>query len=105
LVSVFGWVSVEEVLATTVIMFAASSGATGALLLTLSRKVFKELSFLTIAILTCGAVGAAVFLVGDEAIAHGQMFGLLLIIVPLVVGGLSFSLRPLQFPARVVNKH
>jgi hypothetical protein len=105
LASVFGWVSVDEIFATTVIMIAASSCATGALLLSLSRKVFKELSFFTIAMLMCGAVGAAVFLVGEDGIAYGQMFGLVLILVPPVVGAFSFSLRPLQFPVRVVNKH
>lgn len=104
LVSVFGWVSVEEVFASTVVMIAASSCVTGALLLSLSRKAFKELSFLTITMLTCGAVGAAVFLVGDDAIAHGQLLGLSLIVIPLAVGSLSFSFRPLQFPVRIINK-
>jgi hypothetical protein len=104
LVSVFGWVRVEEVFTTTAMMIAASACATGTLLLSLSRKAFKELSFLTIAMLMCGAVGVAVFLVGDDGIPHGQMLGLVLILVPPVVGAFSFSLRPLQFPVRVVNK-
>jgi uncharacterized membrane protein YfcA len=104
LVSVFGWVRVEEVFTTTAMMIAASACATGTLLLSLSRKAFKELSFLTIAMLMCAAVGVAVFLVGDDGIPHGQMLGLVLILVPPVVGAFSFSLRPLQFPVRVVNK-
>jgi hypothetical protein len=102
--TVLGWVGVEELFICVVIMIAAGSCATGALMLALSRKVFKEVSLLTIAMLMCGAVGTGVFLVGDDAIAHGQMFGLGLILVPIAVGSFSFSIRPLQFPVRVVNK-
>jgi hypothetical protein len=102
--TVLGWVGVEELFISVVIMIAASSCASGALLLALSRKVFKEASLLTIVTLLCGAVGTGVFLVGDDAIAHGQIFGLSLILVPIAVGSLSFSIRPLQFPVRVVNK-
>lgn len=104
LVSVLDWVSVQEVFTTTAIMIAASSCATGALLLSLSRKAFKELSFLTIAMVMCGATGTVVFLVGDDAIARGQLLGLVLILVPPVVGAFSYSLRPLQFPVRVINR-
>jgi len=85
-------------------MIAAGSCATGALMLALSRKVFKEVSLLTVATLLCGVVGTGVFLVGDDAIAHGQMLGISLILVPIAVGSLSFSMRPLQFPVRTINK-
>jgi len=102
--TVLGWVGVEELFMSVVIMIAACSCATGALMLALSRKVFKEVSLLTIATLLCGAAGTGVFLVGDGAIANGQMLGLSLILVPLAAGALSFSMRPLQFPLRVVNK-
>jgi hypothetical protein len=101
--TVLGWVGVEELLS-VVIMIAASSCATGALMLALSRKVFKEVSLLTIVALLCGAVGTGAFLVGGDAMAHGQLFGLSLILAPIAVGALSFSMRPLQFPVRVVNK-
>lgn len=104
LATVLGWLDVEELFISVVIMAAASSCATGALLLALSRKVFKETSLLTIVALLCGAVGTGMFLVGDEAIAHGQMLGLSLILVPITVGSLSFSVRPLQFPVRTINK-
>lgn len=102
--TVLGWVRVEELFAAVVIMIAASSTASAALLLALSRKVFKEVSFLTIVALVCGLVGTGMFLVGDDAIAHGQMLGLGLLLVPIAASSLSFSLRPLQFPVRVVNK-
>jgi hypothetical protein len=102
--AVFGWVGVEELFISVVIMIAAGSCATGALLLALSRKVFKELSLLTIVTLLCGAVGTGVFLIGDDAMANGQVFGLCLILVPGAVGSLSFSMRPLQFPVRTINK-
>jgi hypothetical protein len=103
--TVLGWVGVEELFICVVIMIAASSCATGALMFALSRKVFKEVSLLSIAMLMCGAGGTGVFLVGDDAIAHGQILGLSLILVPIALGSLSFSIRPLQFPVRVVNKH
>jgi len=102
--TVLGWVSVEELFICVVIMIAAGSCATGALMLALSRKVFKEISLLTIAMLLCGAVGTGMFLVGDDAIAYGQILGLSLILVPIAVGTLSFSMRPLQFPVRIINK-
>ena len=102
--TVLGWAGVEEIFISVVIMIAASSCATGALMLALSRKVFKEVSLLTIVALLCGAVGTGVFLVGDDAIAHGQLFGLSLILAPIAVGALSFSFRPLQFPARIISK-
>ena len=102
--TVLGWVGAEELFISVVIMIAASSCVSGALLLALSRKVFKEASLLTIVMLLCGVVGTVVFLVGDDAITHGQIFGLSLILVPIAVGSLSFSIRPLQFPVRVVNK-
>jgi hypothetical protein len=102
--TVLGWVGVEELFISAVIMIAAGSCATGALMLALSRKVFKEVSLLTIATVLCGVVGTVVFLVGDNAIVHGQIVGLSLILIPIAVGSLSFSIRPLQFPVRVVNK-
>jgi hypothetical protein len=102
--TVLGWVSVEELFICVVIMIAAGSCATGALMLALSRRVFKEISLLTIAMLLCGAAGTGVFLVGDDAIAYGQILGLSLILVPIAVGTLSFSMRPLQFPVRMINK-
>jgi hypothetical protein len=102
--TVLGWVGVEDLFISVVIMIAASSCASGALLLALSRKVFKEASLLTIVTLLCGAVGTGVFLVGDDAIAHGQLLGLSLLLVPIAVGSLSFSMRPLQFPVRTINK-
>jgi len=102
--TVLGWVGVEELFTSIVIMIAASSCASGALLLAMSRKVFKEVSLLTIAMLLCGAVGTVVFLVGTDGMAEGQMLGLILILVPPAAGALSFTMRPLQFPVRIINK-
>jgi hypothetical protein len=102
--SIFGLVGAEELFTSTVVMIATGSCATGALLLALSRKVFKEVSLLTIATLLCGVAGTVAFLFGAYGKAQGQMLGLGLVLVPLAVGALSFSIRPVQFPVRMVNK-
>jgi hypothetical protein len=74
------------------------------LLLTLSRRHLKELSFVTIALLLCSAVGVCVYLFGAVAMSHARIVGATLIVLPLIVGGLCFSFRPLQFPVSIVSK-
>jgi hypothetical protein len=99
-----GWIESKELVTSVLIMVAAGCGASGTLLLVLSRKVLKEVSLLTIVSLLCGAGGAVVYLFGSAGMAHAQIVGVGMILVPLAVGALSFATRPLQFPVQIVSK-
>jgi hypothetical protein len=101
---VLGWLGQTEAGASILLMGATSCGASGALLLALSRRYFKELSFMSIALLLCSAGGACVYLFGAVAVPYARSVGTTIIILPLIVGGLCFSFRPLQFPVRIVSK-
>jgi hypothetical protein len=101
---VLGWLGQTEAGASILLMCATSCGASGALLLALSRRHFKELSFMSIALLLCSASGVAVYLFGSVAVPYARIVGTTIIVLPLVVGGLCFSLRPLQFPVNIVSK-
>jgi hypothetical protein len=99
-----GWLGQTTAGAYIFLLCATSCGASGTLLLTLSRRHLKELSFVTIALLLCSAVGVCVYLFGAVAMSHARIVGATLIVLPLIVGGLCFSFRPLQFPVSIVSK-
>lgn len=99
-----GWLGQKEAGTSIILLFATSCATSGALLLALSRRYFKELSFMTIALLLCSAAGACVYLFGAAAVPYARSVGTTIIVLPLIVGGLCFSFRPLQFPVRIVSK-
>jgi hypothetical protein len=101
---VLGWLDQTAAGVSILFLGATSCGASGALLFALSRRYFKELSLMTIALLLCGAGGVCVYLFGEAAVPYARSLGTILIVLPLIVGGLCFSLRPLQFPVRIVSK-
>ena len=103
--TVLGWVGAEELFLSTVVMVAASSCATGGLLLAFSSKVFKEVSLVTIATLLFGVVGTVAFLFIADGNVPVQILALGLILLPLAIGSLCFSIRPMQFPVQVISKH
>jgi hypothetical protein len=41
---------------------------------------------------------------GAAAMPDERSVGTILIVLPSIVGGLCFSIRPLQFPVRLVSK-
>lgn len=101
---VLGWLGRLEAGASILLLFATSCGASGALLFTLSRPHIKELSASTILLLLCAACGVASYFFGVVALPYARALGIGLIVLPLIIGALSFSLRPLQFPVRIVSK-
>jgi hypothetical protein len=101
---VLGWFGQREAGASILLLCATSCASSGALLLTLSRRYFKELSFMNIALGLCSAGGACLYLFGPAAVPYARSVGTTIIVLPLIVGGLCFSFRPLQFPVRIVSK-
>jgi hypothetical protein len=101
---VLGWLGQTEAAASILILFATSCGASGALLLALSSRYFKEVSFMRIAALLCSACGACLFLFGSAMVSWARIVGATIIVLPLIMGGLRFSFRPLHFPVRIVSK-
>ena len=101
---ILGWLDQSAAGASILFLGATSCGATGAFLLALSRRHFKELSWMSIALLLCSAAGVCVYLLGAAAMSYATSLGMALIVLPLIFGGLCFSFRPLQFPVRIVSK-
>jgi hypothetical protein len=101
---VIGWVTPDQASTSLLVLLAASCGTGGGLLTVLSLRRTKDPSISSMAALLCSALGVGVFYADVDASAEVRWVGLGLVVLPLVIGALSFSLRPLQFPAVVVNK-
>jgi len=56
----------------------------------LSRPHIKELSASTILLLLCAACGVASLFFGVVALPYARAFGIGLILLPLIIGALSF---------------
>jgi hypothetical protein len=102
--AVLRWLGPLQVGASILLLFAASCGTSGTLLVTLSRPLIKPISIPTIVLLLCTACGVIAFYYGVVAEPSARILGIGLIVMPLIVGGLSFSLRQLQFPAQTAIK-
>jgi hypothetical protein len=102
--AVLGWLGTLQVGTSILLLFATSCGTSGALLFTLSRPYVKPVSISTIVLLLCGACGVAAIYFGVVAEPSALVAGIGLILLPLLVGAASFSLRPLQFPAQMISK-
>jgi hypothetical protein len=101
---VLGWLGRLEAGISIVLLFATSCGGTGAFLVAISRPRCKELSASTVALLLCSAVGVVAFLIGLAEANYARVLGMSLVVLPLIIGALSFSLRPLQIPVQIVSK-
>lgn len=86
-----GWLSQTEAGASILLMCATTTGASGVLLLALSRLHFKEISFITIALLLCSAGGVCVYIFGTAAVPYARSVGSITIVLPLLVGCLCLA--------------
>lgn len=99
-----GWVSEDEATLCMLVMCAMSCAACASVLVMLSLRKFKEVSIVTIILCLCCAAGVAIEQFGSIILAYPRALGSVLIVGPLILGVLRFSLAPLQFPVRKVTK-
>lgn len=100
-----GWIERSRGGASILALLATSCGFTGAVLFALSRRDCHDgISISTVCFLLCAGLGVAVCLLGSVAFPYAHWAGSALIAVPLLVGGISFLTRPLQFPVQVIHK-
>jgi hypothetical protein len=102
--SVLGWLGRLETGVSILFLAATSCGGSGAFLFALSRPHTKPTSATTILLLLCAACGVGFVLFGEIAVPHARILGASLIVLPLIIGAASFSLRRLQFPVHLVSK-
>jgi hypothetical protein len=101
---VVGWLGPTEAGASILCLFATSCGLSGALLYAMSRPVLKEPSYSTVCLLLVSVAGVVTVLTGAIIMPYSGAVGIGLVLLPLLIGLIGFSSRPLQFPAQVIGK-
>ena len=101
---VVGWLGRLPAESSVLMLFGTSCGSIGTLLFSLSRPYRDGISIGTVCFLLCAACGMAVYFFGAVAVPEARWLGVGLMLIPLIYGGISFLIRPLQFPVQIIHK-